>query len=134
MAVTRILSLVLRNTWHYVIIRYSYGELPKFVLRGSYEAALRKGVTTALDMCTFTLSLYRVSQKKETRFISEIHIFTATQILIKLYVSSRAFSLLSLIFDTKHMNIGVDISMHVRIRTEKERLFKIDLRRIMVLI
>ena len=26
-AVTRIPSLVLRNTWHYVIIRYSYGEL-----------------------------------------------------------------------------------------------------------
>ena len=25
----RIPSLVLRNTWHYVIIRYSYGELPK---------------------------------------------------------------------------------------------------------
>ena len=43
-AVTRIPS----NTWHYVIIRYSYGELPKFVLRCSYEAALRKGVTTAL--------------------------------------------------------------------------------------
>ena len=41
-AVTRIPSLVLRNTWHYVIIRYSYGELPKFVLRCSYEAALRK--------------------------------------------------------------------------------------------
>ena len=51
-AVTRIPSLVLRNTWHYVIIRYSYGELPKFVLRCSYEAALRKGVTTAL--CVFT--------------------------------------------------------------------------------
>ena len=48
MAVTRIPSLVLRYTWHYVIIRYSYGELPKFVLRCSYEAALRKGVTTAL--------------------------------------------------------------------------------------
>ena len=47
MAVTRIPSLVLRNTWHYVIIRYSYGELPKFVLPCSYEAALRKGVTTA---------------------------------------------------------------------------------------
>ena len=46
-AVTRIPSLALRNTWHYVIIRYSYGELPKFVLRCSYEAALRKGVTTA---------------------------------------------------------------------------------------
>ena len=45
-AVTDIPSLVLRNTWHYVIIRYSYGELPKFVLRCSYEAALRKGVTT----------------------------------------------------------------------------------------
>ena len=30
-AVTRIPSLVLRNTWHYVIIHYSYGELPKFV-------------------------------------------------------------------------------------------------------
>ena len=46
-AVTRIPSLVLRNTWHYVIIRYSYWEIPKFVLRCSYEAALRKGVTTA---------------------------------------------------------------------------------------
>ena len=44
-AVTRIPSLVLRNTLHYVIIRYSYGELPKFVLRCSYEAALCKGVT-----------------------------------------------------------------------------------------
>ena len=49
-AVTRIPSLVLRNMWHYVIIRYSYGELPRFVLRCSYEAALRKGVTTALDL------------------------------------------------------------------------------------
>ena len=49
-AVTRIPSLVLRNTWHYVIICYSYGELPKFVLRCSYEAALRKGVTTALGL------------------------------------------------------------------------------------
>ena len=48
-AVTRIPSLVLRNTWHYVIICNSYGELPKFVLRCSYEAALRKGVTTALE-------------------------------------------------------------------------------------
>ena len=36
-----------------MIIRYSYGELPKFVLRCSYEAALRKGVTTALG---FTIS------------------------------------------------------------------------------
>ena len=48
-AVMRIPSLLLRNTWHYVIIRYSYGELPKFILRCSYEAALLKGVTTALD-------------------------------------------------------------------------------------
>ena len=37
--VTMIPSLVLRNTWHYAIIRYSYRELPKFVLRCSYEAA-----------------------------------------------------------------------------------------------
>ena len=51
-AVTRIPSLVLRNTWHCVIIPYSYGELPKFVLRCSYEAALRKGVTTALGRVT----------------------------------------------------------------------------------
>ena len=42
-------SLVLHNTWHYVIIHYGYGELPKFILRCSYEAALRKGVTTALQ-------------------------------------------------------------------------------------
>ena len=47
-AVTRIPSLVMRNTWHYVIIRYSYGELPKFILRCSYEAALRKGVTSGI--------------------------------------------------------------------------------------
>ena len=48
-AVTRIPSLVLRNTWHYVIIRGVYGaeNFPKFVLRCSYEAAVRKGVTTA---------------------------------------------------------------------------------------
>ena len=46
-AVTRIPSLVLCNTWHYVIIRYSQWELPKFVLRCSYKAALRKGVTMA---------------------------------------------------------------------------------------
>ena len=45
--VTRIPSLVLRDTLHYMIIRYSYGELPKADLRCSYEAALRKGVTTA---------------------------------------------------------------------------------------
>ena len=49
-AVTRIPSLVLRNTWHYVIIRYSYGELPKFVLRCSYEAALRKGVDHGINV------------------------------------------------------------------------------------
>ena len=49
-AVTRLPLLVLRNTRHYVIICYSYGELPKFVLRCSYEAALCKGVTTALIM------------------------------------------------------------------------------------
>ena len=46
-AVTRIPSLVLRNTWHYVIIRCQNFLFPKFVLRCSYEAALRKGVTTA---------------------------------------------------------------------------------------
>ena len=40
--VTRIPSLVLRNTWHYVILRYSFVELPKLVLRCSYEAALRR--------------------------------------------------------------------------------------------
>ena len=57
-AVTRIPSLVLRNTWHYVIIRYSYGELPKFFLRCSYEAALRKGVTTALRGSSLTGLLY----------------------------------------------------------------------------
>ena len=49
-AVTRIPSLVLRNTWHYVIIRYSCEELSKFVLHCSYEAALLKGVTTALEI------------------------------------------------------------------------------------
>ena len=49
---------MLRNTWHFVIIRYSYGELPKFVLRGSYEAALRKGVTTALGFrCIIKLNV-----------------------------------------------------------------------------
>ena len=47
-AVARIPSLVLRNTWHYVIIRRRKFWFPKFVLRCSYEAALRNGVTTAL--------------------------------------------------------------------------------------
>ena len=46
-ALTKIHSLVLRNMWHYVIIRYSYGELPKFDLHCSYKAALRKGGTMA---------------------------------------------------------------------------------------
>ena len=46
-AVTRIPSLVLCNACHYVIICYRYGELPTFVVRCSYEAALRKGVTAA---------------------------------------------------------------------------------------
>ena len=46
--VTRIPSLVLRNTWHYLIIRRRKFWFPKFVLRCSYEPALRKGVTTAL--------------------------------------------------------------------------------------
>ena len=45
--VTRIPLLVLRNTWHYDIRRRKCW-FPKFVLRCSYEAALRKGVTTAL--------------------------------------------------------------------------------------
>ena len=48
MTVTRIPSFVLRNTWHYVIIRRRKFRFPKFVLRCSYEAASRKGVTTAL--------------------------------------------------------------------------------------
>ena len=43
-AVMRIPSLVLRNTWHYVIMCYSYGELPKFILstlliRGGFKYA-----------------------------------------------------------------------------------------------
>ena len=41
-------TLVLRNTWHYVIIRRRNFLFPKFVLRCSHEAASRKGVTTAL--------------------------------------------------------------------------------------
>ena len=60
-AVTRIPSLVLRNKWHYVIIRYSYGELPKFVLRCSYEGGFTQrcdhGITfqsqTWLRVCSF---------------------------------------------------------------------------------
>ena len=43
----RIHSLVLRNTWHYVIIRLQKFWFPKFVFCYSNEAALRKGVTTA---------------------------------------------------------------------------------------
>ena len=54
--VTRIPSLVLRNTWHYVIIRRQKCWFPKFVLRCSYEAALRKGVTTAL--CSWIAPMY----------------------------------------------------------------------------
>ena len=53
--VTRITSLVLCNMWHYVIIQGRKFWFPKFVLRCSYEAALRKGVTTALKV-NFVLS------------------------------------------------------------------------------
>ena len=58
-AVTRIPSLVLRNTWHYIIIRRQKFWFPKFVLRCSYEATLRKGVTTAL----WASSLYHAMSK-----------------------------------------------------------------------
>ena len=64
-AVSRIPSLVLRNTWHYVIIRRRNFWFPKFVLRCSYEAVLRKGVTTALPrtewssaLCIFPISYH----------------------------------------------------------------------------
>ena len=71
-AVTRIPSLVLRNTWHYVIIHYSYGELPKFVLRCSYEAALRKGVTTALRCSYDPRRIYaKVWPRHKTLFENE---------------------------------------------------------------
>ena len=78
-AVTRIPSLVLHNTWHYVIIRYSYGELPKFVLRCSYEAALRKGVTAALrtiSQHSFTSICHTTVTNQMTRckFFLEIYI------------------------------------------------------------
>ena len=59
--VTRIPSLVLRNTWHYMIIRRQKFGFPKFVLRCSYEAALRKGVTTAYQVST--ASYYLVTYK-----------------------------------------------------------------------
>ena len=62
----RIPSLVLRNTWHYVIIRYSYGELPKFVLRCSFEAGLRKGVTTALLSSLVCCLLFAVHQTQRS--------------------------------------------------------------------
>ena len=51
--VTRIPLLVLHNTWHYmyrymyVIIQCRKFWFPKFVLSCSFEAALRKGMTTA---------------------------------------------------------------------------------------
>ena len=48
-------SLVLRNTWHYVIIQRQQFWFPKFVLRCSYEAALRKGVTTALLLVALSI-------------------------------------------------------------------------------
>ena len=71
-AVTRIPSLVLRNTWHYVIIRYSYGELPKFVLRCSYEADLRKSVTTALDL------RYRLRNTEGCDKLSQVNVSEST--------------------------------------------------------
>ena len=68
--VTRIPSLVLHNTWHYVIIRYSYGEIPKFVLRCSYEAALHKGVTTALHLISlFDLNRHFLMQKAPKKYL-----------------------------------------------------------------
>ena len=56
-AVTRIPLLVLCNTWHYVIIRRRKIRFPKFVLRCSYDAALRKGVTMALNTTIIPLPL-----------------------------------------------------------------------------
>ena len=54
----RIPSLVLRNTWHYVIIWRWKFWFPKFVLTLLiHEAALHKDVTTALQGCW---GLYRV--------------------------------------------------------------------------
>ena len=63
--VTRIPSLVLRNTWHYVIIviRRRKFWFPKFVLRCSYEAALRKGVTTAYVLLFFA----KIENSKEIK-------------------------------------------------------------------
>ena len=75
-AVTRIPLLVLRNTWHYVIIRYSYGELPKFVVRCSYEAALGKGVTTALAISRGIHSL--IQWKSHHEVIQPDHGYPAT--------------------------------------------------------
>ena len=71
MVVTRIPSLVLRNTWNYVMIRRRKFRFPKFVLRCSYEAALRKGVTTALVlMQIYPNSAYIIFMTSECYCIS----------------------------------------------------------------
>ena len=91
-AVTRIPSLV-----HYVIIRYSYGELPKFVLRCSYEAALRKGVTTALHSHTDTNSLRNMySHPHNTHSCTYTHTHTHTHTYILVPLSHTQTSVASL--------------------------------------
>ena len=55
-----------------MIIRYSYGELPKFVLRCSYEVALGKGVTTTLGNEYISLVENDAEILKLTPFITSV--------------------------------------------------------------
>ena len=75
-AVTRIPSLALRITWHYVIIRYSYGELPKFVLRCS----IRGGFTQSCDhgISISIVSYFASSTKDMSLFIHNFSTGTHT--------------------------------------------------------
>ena len=85
-AVTRIPSLVLRSTWHYVIIWRRKFLFPKFVLRCSYEAALRKVVTTALKLIwpynIFFFFFFFFFAVQIHGFLSLIFIFTNNPLIL----------------------------------------------------
>ena len=112
-AVTRIPSLVLRNTWHFVIIRYSYGELPKFVLRYSnYEAAIRKGVTTALvhdSMIILLPFLIRV-HSYSTMDVCTAITFVKMPNMSNLFLSKLAFALYDGIYGSYHTKATIRAS------------------------
>ena len=100
-AVTRIPSSVLRNIWHYVIIRGVYGAeifFPKFVLRCSYEAALREGVTTPLDTARTLQSIVTVHLCCKVTWNSYFSVCCNVQWQNKQFIAYFSFSILKTLF------------------------------------